>query len=334
MQHGRKIVTQLQNNAIESIQLGFEDFFLSNEDPRRINSSIRNIHSGIVLLLLSEIEKRSPQKSKDALIKKKHIFKVVGEHVTVEGHGDHTIGKQDAIKNLSILGVDLKKEEKQKLDNFANFRNKIEHHYTDKTKPLLEQSILEAFRFIKDFNNNYSELSQKDLFGDDIWKKLIDIEENHDIELKKCHELWKKNDLNSLKERTIYLFEDSDYAPDDIYTIFNCEKCGSDLVSPLTFNCSNKIDISMKCIKCDNQFNYSSFMEIFLQKHYAYAIMKVGSKGGHFPLSICSQCKFGTFLNYDDICLYCGNKTYDTSSNDEFENVLFTNNVNLYSDYW
>ncbi|HDV7284581.1 TPA: hypothetical protein RJ191_001476, partial [Mannheimia haemolytica] len=58
-------------NAINSIQLGLEDYELSKIDTRRIVSAARNFHAGILLLMKYKLSLLSPDDSEDVLIKKK-----------------------------------------------------------------------------------------------------------------------------------------------------------------------------------------------------------------------------------------------------------------------
>jgi uncharacterized protein (DUF983 family) len=72
---------------------------------------------------------------------------------------------------------------------------------------------------------------------------------------------------------------------------------------------------------------------VYEEEYYAYEIMKSGAKGGVFALGRCPHCKLGTFLNFDSICMYCGNKDPDPEDPD-FEYELQIRNVNIYSDKW
>lgn len=58
----------LFKNAIESIQIGVEDY--NTEDNRRHGSATRNIYAGILLLYKEKLRQLSPSDSNEVLIKK------------------------------------------------------------------------------------------------------------------------------------------------------------------------------------------------------------------------------------------------------------------------
>ncbi|WP_219018032.1 hypothetical protein [Shewanella algae] len=53
----------LLNNAVESIQIGVEDF--ESSDARRVLSAVRNISAGILLLYKEKLRRMSPSDNKD-----------------------------------------------------------------------------------------------------------------------------------------------------------------------------------------------------------------------------------------------------------------------------
>lgn len=61
----------LLTNAVQSIQLGVEDYGAGT--PPRLLSAVRNIHAGILLLYKEALRRRSPEGSKDVLIKAKIV---------------------------------------------------------------------------------------------------------------------------------------------------------------------------------------------------------------------------------------------------------------------
>ncbi|WP_367608303.1 hypothetical protein [Legionella sp. W05-934-2] len=148
---------------------------------------------------------------------------------------------------------------------------------------------------------------------------------------------WKNLDYNNISRR-IFPIEQENHDKNanavilDFFSSIECPNCQSDLIEPITHNFNKNIDVNMKCVKCNNTFDFSQIIEEVLEKYYAYEIMKAGAKGGVVPLSQCPKCHLGTFLSYENICIYCGNTIEDTY-NPEFANELFIRNVNDYWDY-
>ncbi|WP_367608306.1 hypothetical protein [Legionella sp. W05-934-2] len=131
----------LQKNAIDLIQLGFEDYFLINQDKRRVLTAIRNIYAGILLLLKAELKIRSPKNFGDTLIKKQHAFAIINENIVVKSKGVKTIGLDDMENRYRLLNLSIK-DHLNELVELSKIRNEIEHHFTQFPKETLETSIL------------------------------------------------------------------------------------------------------------------------------------------------------------------------------------------------
>ena len=61
---------EILDNAIAAIELGVEDYKLSEKDPRRIQSAVRNIFAGILLLFKSKLAELS-RDNDESLLKQK-----------------------------------------------------------------------------------------------------------------------------------------------------------------------------------------------------------------------------------------------------------------------
>lgn len=323
----------LQKNAIDSIQLGVEDYFLALQDERRVISSIRNLYSGILLLFKAEIKKRSPPNAADTLIKKYHSLKVHGDIILAKGKGTQTIGLYEFKERFQLVNILIDDEIINKLTKLSELRNSIEHHFTDSPREMLENSILEAFLLLKNFNDKYSSLKKNELFKKENWRKLTEMEKIHDGFKEECVQKWKDINFADIENRIFPVSQEDDIRNKiiiDFFSEINCPRCRSDLIEPLAKNFYKNTEIDMKCMKCDEKFNFGNVIEETLESHYAYEIMKVGAKGGCLPLGICQECELGTFLNYEHICIYCGNEKQG-EDDPEFAYELFSRNVN---DHW
>ena len=65
-----EIASKILDNSIGAIDLGIEDFKLSEKDPRRLQSAVRNLFAGILLLFKSKLAELSKEDD-EALIKEK-----------------------------------------------------------------------------------------------------------------------------------------------------------------------------------------------------------------------------------------------------------------------
>lgn len=349
------VVDFLLKNATDSIQLGFEDYFSIEQDNRRIISSIRNLHAGILLFLKWIIKKNTPECS-NALIMKNYKLKIDGKNVLAIPQNGKTIGREEIIDRLKIVGINLTENHKLSLVKIGKIRNDIEHHFSNHPEQELKNSILDAFWILKDFREKYHNVSNQDFFGKDLYNKLISLEINYHKQKDICYSKWVKLDFQKIEPRLPEKILDLELNPElekiirfenitdedeiDFYasailffSSISCPNCKSGLVEPIETDFSSKLKIEMRCTTCNETFMLRDIIEDYLEGYYAYEIMKAGAKSGIFPLGRCPDCKLGTFLNYDDVCIYCGNKNPNPTDHD-FEYELQIRNVNIYSDKW
>lgn len=348
----------LLKNSLDSIQIGFEDYFNIEKDDRRIISSIRNLHAGILLFLKWLIKKNTPDCS-NSLIMQNHAIKIDDGKVVAIPFGNKTIGREDIIDRLKIVGIDIDESQKSFLNKIGRIRNDIEHHFSNYPKQELEISILDAFWLLKGLNETYHKASNQSFFGKKSYNKLISLEVNYIKQKSLCFKKWVELDFKKIssrlpekifdsglcnyyhdlekiiKSKNIIQEEEINFYSSSIifFSSIPCPVCKSELVEPTDHDFNHEIKILMHCTLCDKNFTLKDIIENYLEGYYAHEIMKVGSKGGMFALGRCPSCKLGAYLNFDEICMYCGNKDYEPED-PNFEYELQVRNVNLHSDKW
>ncbi|WP_407844631.1 hypothetical protein [Desulfovibrio falkowii] len=98
------IPMSIMKNAIDSIQIGVEDF--ENGDERRNISAVRNIVAGILLLYKEKLCQLSPDESKELLIKKYIIpNKDADGKVFFVGKGKNTVDVQSIKERFGSLSI-------------------------------------------------------------------------------------------------------------------------------------------------------------------------------------------------------------------------------------
>jgi len=107
-----------------------------------------------------------------------------------------------------------------------------------------------------------------------------------------------------------------------------CPSCQSSLTLPENADCTDVTELLIKCNSCGRKSLFEDQVEEDVERLFEYEIMKVGAKGGVFPLSICSACGKGTFNNYEKKCVYCGN-TEPGDYDSDFEREVMQRNVEL-----
>lgn len=96
---------KLLQNAINSIEIGIEDYKLSQQDERRIISCVRNVFAGILLLFKYKLVELSPANSDEVLIKQQISWFMENGNIIAKGKGDKTVDVQsikDRFKSLNI----------------------------------------------------------------------------------------------------------------------------------------------------------------------------------------------------------------------------------------
>jgi hypothetical protein len=195
----------LLKNAIESIQIGIEDY--TSKDQKRILSAVRNIYAGILLLYKEKLLRLSPNGS-DILIKQKIKPYIKDGNLSFEGSGRKTANVQrikELFKDLKI-NVDW-----DKFDTISNIRNEIEHHYTSEEPKLIKELIANSFGLIKEFITVHLQENPKKLLKEECWHILIDTEDEFTEEIGS----WKIHSY-MLIENKEYVIPISDLTPDSI----------------------------------------------------------------------------------------------------------------------
>ena len=98
-------MNKLLQNAINSIEIGIEDYELSKQNDRRIISCVRNIFAGILLLFKYKLAELSPANSDEVLIKQNILWVIEDDNIIAKGKGEKTVDVQsikDRFKSLNI----------------------------------------------------------------------------------------------------------------------------------------------------------------------------------------------------------------------------------------
>ena len=269
-------------NAIDSISIGLEDFELAQNDKRRLISSTRNIFAGILLLFKYKLSNLSPKNSDEVLIKQKIIPKVDDSKLIWVGKGKKTVDVQ-GIKNR-FESLDIKVNWK-KFDKINDYRNNIEHYYSNQSEESVATLISDSFILIQDFIIKYLDKDPKKLLGKKAWEKLVSINEVHKKDKEFCIKKLEKQDWE-----TDYLFE--------AIINFNCNNCGSDLLTIKSEDNPN----TFICRSCEEEYTLEEISEDALSQLYN----SYNKDGGEPELITCPYCLKETYLYYEQQCGFCG----------------------------
>ena len=139
-------MSQIFDNAVQSIQLGVEDY--RADDPKRALSAVRNFYAGTLLLAKEVLTRAVPNAEQDDVIGEKYkpvpddggaIKFVRASQKTIDFA---TIGDRYRDFGLTIDSVVLKK--------INRIRNDIEHYHTTETRETVREAIAKAFPVVAD----------------------------------------------------------------------------------------------------------------------------------------------------------------------------------------
>jgi hypothetical protein len=210
----------LLTNAVESIQVGVEDY-QSGTRPRLLSAG-RNIHAGILLLYKEALRRESPKDSNDALLMSKIVpSRDANGNVVFVGEGKKTVDTQQIRERFQALGVST---DWNRFDRINNVRNDVEHFY-----PLLDQKALhglisDSFLIVRNFIADELEDDPRDLLAEETWQPMLDVSVVHEKEKQECERLLKDAKWVSptLKRGLTEM-------------VLTCSACGSDLLKTVSF---------------------------------------------------------------------------------------------------
>ena len=235
----------LLKNAIDSIQVGVEDY-LMEEDERRYLSAVRNICAGILLLYKEKLKRLSPEHDKEVLIKQfiQPIFDKKG-NISFVGSGNKTVDVQTIKKRFESLNIKYDKADWKRIEELNEIRNDIEHYYTDKSSSAVREVIVKSFIIIQDFINQHLKEEPVKLLGEECWNTLLETAEVYKAEEENCRQSWEKLGFkSSLLEH--------------IVENIRCEACHSNLMKA---QYKSNIFTSLICSSCNESFDLNDVVE-------------------------------------------------------------------------
>lgn len=269
-------------NAITSIQLGLADY--KARDKRRVISSVRNFHAGVLLLLKEKLRRLSPLNSDEVLIKDKIFPKLDSDgKIIFVGKGRKTVDIQQTKDRFKSLGI---KFDWDRFEKITDLRHDMEHYHTSIGEDAIRGMVSNAFVLVRDFVKNELAEEPLTLLGADTWKALLKTQDVYEKERFDCMtELGKVNwESNALRDAVLE---------------FACPKCFSSLLSPENTT-QHYSDVSLKCRSCGEIHDFQSF---------ATGALKSVKSGGEPVVIECSSCFGNGYIIAEGRCVLCGEQT-------------------------
>ena len=156
---------ELYKNAIWSIELGIEDFDINSQ--KRSISAVRNLYSGILLLLKCIIVKNSE----------------IGIESIYRKNTKITIGYPEIKEKFKSISP---KMEWGTLDQLNDIRNNLEHfHYSDSEK-LVNEYFHKSYILLKEITESYVNKNINEVIDNNTWKILNNNQLIQKKEKQKC----------------------------------------------------------------------------------------------------------------------------------------------------
>lgn len=278
------------NNARDSIIMGLEDY--SSSDKRRLISCTRNLFAGILLLFKHKLNLLSPPNSNEALIKEK-IRPTIDPAGSLQwiGSGKKTVDVQQIKDRFESLGISVNWSRVKKINDF---RNDIEHYYSNLSKAAMDDLISNSFIVIRDFLSQHLQLDPKDFLGEQSWNILVSVSEVYERE----------------KEECVELLENIDWGSDGLCSAivsFNCSNCGSGLIS-VREQKPAKHENEFYCRSCDTSWTFEDIAESALMDYFGFERYLSMKDGGDLPLIQCPECLRDSYIIEEEYCPICETK--------------------------
>jgi hypothetical protein len=281
----------LLTNAIESIQVGIEDF--QNGARPRLLSAVRNIHSGILLLCKEVLLRECPAGSDDVLLKMNiaPTRNAEGEVVFV-GTGKKTVDVQQIQERFAALGIAA---DWGRLRRVTEVRNDIEHLFPKVDQNGLKGLIADSFILIRDLIANELGDDPLMLLGEDTWQVMLEISEVHDKEKQKCLDLLSKVKWTSA-------------AVEKGVPELLCPSCGSDLLKPD----GDGSETVLECVSCGDSQTPEDYAPKAVSSALGNARYHSYKDGGDAPYVSCPECGAEAYVIAEGSCAVCEHEAEHT----------------------
>lgn len=275
-------------NAIQSIQIGVEDYLALSEDPRRTLSAVRNLSAGVLLLMKERLRELSPAGSDEALIKQRIVPKRAADGaVLFQGDGKKTVDVHQIKERLQSLGVAV---DWKRLHAIIDVRNDIEHNYTSTTTARIKELIADTFVVVRDFISTQLSSEPVDLLGAHTWKTLLDVAEVYELEATACASAMAEVDWG-------------EEGAARVVSHLRCPDCTSSLLKPINPTESSRTLIELQCASCGELHEFEALAEAAAEACYFSEMYLAMTDGGEPPLTTCFECGRETFLAEDQVCI-------------------------------
>jgi hypothetical protein len=276
----------LFQNAIDSIQLGMEDY--QANDPKRALSAVRNFYAGTLLLAKEVLVRTAPKANAADILGAK--YKPVSDGsggVEYEAVAHTTIDFTQVGERFKDFGLRI---DNGALKDLNRIRNDIEHLYTNAAHKTVREAIAKAFPVVVDLFRLAGE--EPHIVLGDFWQVMLDVRDVYEKELEACRRTFEAVDWKSASMADASLL---------------CPECKSDLVEQRDASNTDHQSANAECRACGAKIEAEKLVESALDAHFSIEAHVAAKDGGEPPLYTCPECALETYVIWggENGCVWC-----------------------------
>ena len=284
------VMMSIFKNAVESIQIGVEDF--NHNDERRLASAVRNLHAGILLLCKEKLRLLSP--TDNILLYKIFIPKMTHSTtgdpvVTIQPSGKNTVDFDDIKKRFKEFNIEI---DWKPLERVNAIRNEIEHLHFAQPRDAVREALSQSYSVIERLLQDALGYEPVNVLGKDCWGTLL---ENHDVYVKQLEAC----------RATLEAAPWSSEAARQAFPEFICPSCQSALVRWRGTNAAKTADIELFCAACGAAVEMGEVIAPALGETFASESYLAAKDGGDQPIGECPECWAETYVFEEGRCAAC-----------------------------
>lgn len=286
---GEETMDTLLRNAVQSIQIGIQDFE-NTEDPRRILSAVRNIQAGILLLCKEKLRRLSPPETNEVFIRPTIAPVLLADgQIGFTGRGHKTLDQAQIIQRYKDLEIRL---DWSPLLTLTDLRNELEHYRTTATTETLREVVANSALIIRALVQDVLGEDPQDLLDVPTWSVLLETEAVYRAELLRCRATlatvnWRSASMKAALQEVV------------------CA-CHSALVEQRDPHNRRQRKAQFRCVSCSHEPGLDEVVARALRGHFYRDLYLAATDGGESPLMKCPECRELTVVLDEDACAACG----------------------------
>lgn len=278
-------MNSLFDNAIQSIQIGIEDY--QHNDPKRALSAVRNFYAGTLLLAKEVLVRKAPKASVKEVLGTRFVPVPDGNGGVSFEANSKTVDFNELSERFKAFGLNI---DRSALAELNKIRNDMEHYCTNASSNAVREAIARAIPVVVDLFKLLHEEPAKCL--GDAWGVMLEVKAVYDQELSECEAS----------------FANVDWKSDSMAQAARvCPHCESLLVQCKDPNTKIYDYANSKCRQCGADIRSYELMEATLKKFFEGDNYDAARHGSEPSLGRCPECSYEAYVITKDEngCAWC-----------------------------